>query len=403
MKNELDGLYHHMKGVLLHNSRNKKKLASYINTLKNTLDLGGLYKTLEFANRIPAVTRESKGILFPRNIEDIGSSMHLYKPKSIENEINWILFALNKNYGRIELYLLLKKDFEHSFLLGDYKKAEEVLDIIKKELGYSIWYIEAKFLLLEYLNKSEEQKLFLSEINQKNSKGLINSLLYFLSQRTERNFSAYKYDYDLRTIFSKKRNIENKDVNNYYLFRLNFFEHYLQDDLSSVLVFENYNSLIDRYNQLIFILQALYLNGKNNEIVFSRSRYLYRKTKDAHFIPLIMAGNPSSVEVKQYFNNEYIKIIDLFYSGLYDDVIYECRKYILNDSRFFDVLIFYSQSLISTNKTFVDITKDSNSLINQICRRIYNYFTNIGYRNDHIYIIYIKKIKIYIVLILHMA
>src|SRR5690606_15830168 len=142
----------------------------------------------------------------PKTIEELGKSDTLYKPESVENEIKWLLLSIRKFSKQLSLFVILKKEFENNFLLGDYSKAESVLESVLNETGYSLWYIEAKFLLLEYQNKPEEQKEFLSEINQANKNGMIGTIAHFLSFRTERNLSAYKYDSDISFIFKVNKN-----------------------------------------------------------------------------------------------------------------------------------------------------------------------------------------------------
>lgn len=377
-------LNHYAIGKIL---SSKKKKAT-INLLKNELD----YKTLcEVAEIISKQSKSFKfsffGTTTPETIEELGDGNKVFKPKSIENEIKWSFLSIRDNITKISLFLVLKADFERLFLLAKYDKAFEILELIKKETGVSLWYIETKFLLLEYLNSSDSQKELVSEINQINKRGLISTLSHFLSQRAERNLSAFKYDYDLKMLFEKNKKEIDSDVKDYYLFRLNYFEHYNLTDYTSAVVFENFNSVIDRYLVVRNVLKAMYLKESNRDFVYSRARYLHRKTGDKQLLPILVAYNPKGIP-KEYIDLNYIKILDLYYSGLYEETINECLNFLPNNNFHFDLIIIYCRCHINLKKEFTNISEEHNSLLNQMANKTYNLLYNKGDANDLLYNIY---------------
>src|ERR1043165_1538271 len=275
-------LYHDAIGKVL----SSKQRQNALNIFKNTLE----YKILCLL--ADGVTTSIKPLQFsfygnalPKSIEELGKGDALYKAESVENEIKWMLLSIRKYAKELSLFLILKNEFEKNFLLGDYLKAENILESVLRETGYSLWYIEAKFLLLEYQNKSEAQKEFLSEINEANKKGMIGTLSQFLSFRTEKNLSAYKYDSDINSIFKINKNQFENDTREYYLLRLNFYENYIKADYSAIVLFENCNSIVDRYLLLRDILRVLSLNKIGRAHVYTTVRYIYRKTKDKNLLP----------------------------------------------------------------------------------------------------------------------
>src|ERR1043165_5357267 len=256
-------LYHDAIGKVL----SSKQRQNALNIFKNTLE----YKILCLL--ADGVTTSIKPLQFsfygnalPKSIEELGKGDALYKAESVENEIKWMLLSIRKYAKELSLFLILKNEFEKNFLLGDYLKAENILESVLRETGYSLWYIEAKFLLLEYQNKSEAQK-------------------EFLSFRTEKNLSAYKYDSDINSIFKINKNQFENDTREYYLLRLNFYENYIKADYSAIVLFENCNSIVDRYLLLRDILRVLSLNNSKREFVYTTVRYIYRKTKDKNLLP----------------------------------------------------------------------------------------------------------------------
>lgn len=377
-------LYHAAINKVFSSSRKKDTL----NNLKNSLDYKILYQLTDGLSRaIKPLKFTIYGNPLPKKLEELGKSDTLFKPDSVESEIKWVLLSIRKYSKEISLFLLLKKEFENNFLHGNYDKADNILGSILSETGYSIWYIEAKFLLLEYQNKSEEQKEFLSEINVINKNGTIGTISHFLSFRTERNLSAYKYDSDIDSIFGVNKNKSEQDILQYYLFRLNFYENYLLSDYSVIVLFENGNSVIDRYLLTIDILKLLALNNEKRDFVYKNARYIYRKTNDKYLLPLLYLNNLKT-DLKEYYQEEYIRILDLYYTGLYEDAVLECTQYLLNKDINFDLIIIYTKCHINLNKKIAKISFESNSLLNQIITKIFDLISSNVIRKDLLYNLY---------------
>jgi hypothetical protein len=380
----MKSVYHHAIGKVLSN-RYKKDM---LNTLKNNLDFKNLCLLADgISTAFKPLNFSIYGNSLPKTIEELGKGDTLYKPEAEENEIKWLLLSIRKFSKELSLFLILKKDFEKNFLQGNYKKAEKILETIAIDIGYSLWYIESKFLLLEYQNKSEEQKEFLSKINEINKHGIIGTLSHFLSYRTERNLSAYKYDYDINSIFRINKNKLENDIRGYYLFRLNIYENRAVQDYSAITLFESNNSVIDRYLILRDVLKNLSLNKLKKDFLLTTVKYIYKKTKDCQILPLIYLFDAKS-NIKEYYNDKYTRILDLYYSGLYEETIIECQKFLLTDVSNFDVIVIYAYSHINIGRDIIKVTEEQNSLLNQICLKVYELISSTTIRKDLIYNLY---------------
>jgi hypothetical protein len=381
------------KNIVKHNvsivlSSKKKKEA--LQKLKNKLDYNELDLVInDSLKKIKKLSFSVYGNLIPKQISDLGKSEKFYKPLTIEGEINWLQISIKKEKEKIKFFLLQKKKFEDYFLLSNFFDAEKILNDILDKLGVSLWYIEAKFLLLEYKNEPEKQKLFLSEINEKNKEGTISTVVSFLSQRTEKNLSAYKYDYDISNLFKLKDDSSDgeKESKELYRFRLNFFENYDLDDYKFILLFENENSIIDRYLTLIKVLKVMFLKDEKKSFIYFKSLYLYRKTEDENLYPLLFAFNSKFDSVK-YFDKKYISIIDLYYQGDYKEVIKELPNIIQKNPSQFDLLLLYVKSHINLNIKYNDVTYNENTVINQIGLKIYTLLNNEGNKKTLFYSLY---------------
>lgn len=383
-KTNPSNIYHHAVGKILSSSKKKDALHLF----KNALD----YKILcQLADGIGNTVKPFKftfyGNPLPKTIEELGKSDTLYKPESVENEIKWLLLSIRKFSKQLSLFVILKKEFENNFLLGDYSKAESVLESVLNETGYSLWYIEAKFLLLEYQNKPEEQKEFLSEINQANKNGMIGTIAHFLSFRTERNLSAYKYDSDISFIFKVNKNTSENDTREYYLFRLNFYENYIKSNYSAIVLFENCNSIIDRYLLLRDVLRVLSQDKNKREFIHNTARYIYRKTNDRNLLPLLYLFNPKT-NIKNYYDGKHMRVLDLYYSGFYEDVIIESQELLNTNPSDFDIIIIHAMSHINLRKGLSNITHDSKSLLNHISIKVFELMSSNNIQRDLIYNLY---------------
>lgn len=383
-----------IKQNLLHEFGHPRKIAKLVTDLKNITDFNSIVQIVsEIIRTIPIFEKRFWGILIPKNIKELaGEEVYFYKPELLRNEINWIILAIKQHIDVIRIFIEKRKLFEHNVLLGEFDKALAILDSLEDEIGVSIWLYESKLIVYELMGSKEKAITLISSINKskqldelnepednKKSKkkckkseenGFVTLLLYYLYYRSSKDLSALKYDEDLFINFKKNRTLFQKDHYNYYLFRLNFYKHYNIDDPSIPLMMEAPNSLIDRYIVLIQVLQAAYVKGNFDDTIISRSQYLYKLTNDKALLPFIYLKQPDHNDI-EYFNKEYIGIIDSYYKGDYQNVIKECKTYIRSNTSNFEILKLYTNSLLLAGNGYKPLYLDS-SPINQICIKIYN-------------------------------
>ncbi|BAX81943.1 hypothetical protein [Labilibaculum antarcticum] len=380
-----------VKQNLLSSFRNPKECAEKINDLKNSTDYSLVNSLVQYLKKnIPPFEKCLFGNSLPEKITELGThKTYFYKPESLKNEINWIILSIKNSKEIIKKFIVLRKSFEHEILLGENDKALQILSVVEKEIGVSIWLYESKLLVFELMKKPEEAITLLSKINEarledesnnkknkqkinnkKNENGFVSLLLHYLSYRAQRDISALRYDQDLFNNFKRNRTEFQNDYYNYYLFRLNFYVNYNIDDPSIPLIMESTNSIVDRYVVLIQVLQAAFLKEESKDTIISRSKALYKLTEDSILLPYMFLSNPE-YDCDDYFDKEYLDIIDLYYRGKYSEVIIKCKNYIKLKTDNFEVLRFYCFSLLFANNGYSPIHLDQ-SPINQISRKIFN-------------------------------
>lgn len=330
------------------------------------------------------------GNIFPLEVEDLGGFEDFYvRPESIENEIFWISLQVRLYKEKIQFFVQKKQVFEGLFLHGMYDDAMFVLEEIKKEIGVSIWYYESKLLVFEYMGKPEEKYKLISDVNTRQGAthpGFVTSLLHFVSYRATRNLSAYKYDLDLEINYQRNRTEFQKYNCDYFLFRLNFFKHYDIDNLEAIFTFELTNSLVDRYLLLVNVLQALYVSEKKDTYVTNRAKSLYCYTNDSIWLPMFVHQKPQLIP-NDYYDIEYINILNCYYQGQYNDVIELAKEYIKVKPSSFDIVVLYCRSLLSIEQSFCHVS-NTESPLNQIAQKVYNALSSDNEDKDVLYNLY---------------
>jgi hypothetical protein len=315
------------------------KCSRLLYALKNIEDFNEIIQVVsEITQIVPQFEKRCWGNLLPKSIEDLGKEkMYFYKPISLRSEINWTILGIKQHIDVIKDFLSYKKIFEHQVLLGEYHEALETLDLVEKRLGVSIWLYESKFLVFEMMGDQDKSIFLISRINEsrqneENDNGYVTLLLYYLWNRSKKDLSANKYDEDLFNKFRRNRTDFQKDSYSYHLFRLNYYVHYNIEDTAVPLIMEVTNSIIDRYITLIKVFQSTCVKENNLDVIFSRSQYLYKLTNDSSLIPFLHLKQHQNLIDNEYFDRNYIQIIDSYYKGNYHDVINRCKDFIKADS-----------------------------------------------------------------------
>lgn len=305
------------------------------------------------------------GESLPSDITAIGETNIIVSNNKLEEEINWILISVRKYKNEINKFLVYKKQFETELIIGNYEKAEEILDLIDTQISLSLWSIENRFLLIELRKGLKENTGFLNDINTQNKKPFIRYLAHFYSTKAEKELSVNRYEVNLvKFLLPLIDKGFNADLD-YYFFKLNPFVKNRYEHLSEILAFENYNSIIDKYTSLIKIFQLIItsLSDTDKELrsfIGNRLFYLDKKVKDNN-IKILRTLVTDKFEDIIFDPNDkyYIKILDSYTSGEYE----KCQKMIevaLDlDPLIFELYPIYIKSLIQQRKVLNYGKKDS--------------------------------------------
>ena len=267
----------------------------------------------------------------------------------------------------------------------DVKRGELLLSEIMNGGNFGRHYTKyGEFTTLSNVNKEKKS----------DKVGIVSELLNYLANRSLKNSSAIEYDINLVSRYKRNRNDFQNDRYNYFLFRLNYYQHYDIDDLSVTLIMESLNSAIDRYNLLLYVLRSyLIKEPEHMASVLHFARKLYRMSGDSLLYPFLAINNVQKMP-EDYYSEEFIRILDYYYTGKYEETITACRNFLLKDPSNFDVVKLYSRALLFLHRGFRNIDGNKDCILNEIAFNVYRVMTekdNDQYKdtlyklNKHIY------------------
>lgn len=332
--------------------------------------------TDEIARRSHAIDRVIWGNALPSSITTLGngSNCYFFKPVSLDNEIHWVITGLRRYRHQLQEFVSIRDAVERHILLGNYHEAHSLLEDSIKKVGCTVWYYEMKLAIYGYQDNLNAVLTLLTNVNKEKKKdkcGVVSELLNSLANRSLRNSSAIEYDNNLISRYKRNRNEFQNDRYNYFLFRLNYYQHYEINNLSVMLIMESLNSAIDRYLLLLHVLRSYLIKEPlSRSSILHFANKLYRMTGDVQLLPFLAMEDGNELPEK-YFSKDFIAILDCYYTGKYQDTINLCRDYLRRDPSNFDVVKLYCRALLSVHKGFQFLEGDRDCLLNEIASNVY--------------------------------
>ncbi len=366
--------------------KERKRAAS---DLKENQDYSQLCESVDYIEKnIPKIRQELIfGNPLPKSYKELGKLDDIpFLTKNIDAELNSCLIGVRKYKYEINLFLTYKDTYEKALITGDYEQAENYISKIEKEICFSLWTLENRFVLTELSGNASENKELLSDFNNINeSETLTKRIVHYLSLRAEHSLSINRYINDLEIALSRIK-IENEFISNsfkdYYRFKLTYLNHLDFESYSGILALDFIHSITDRYLNLTRLLTNLlavssYLEKKDERhkvlklYLKNRINYILKKVDDPVLYKLkLFSGNDIFPAFDTEKSIEDIKVIDLYTSGLYDEAEKILPKLLLNKPTQFDLYLLYIKALIYQKKPFKPIG-NKKSIQNSILLDIY--------------------------------
>lgn len=361
--------YHVVSSFLAHRA-NKLNTARLACQLKNIGDSSLAEKALRAIFKMSPRSEEAVwGNSFPQNMGDLGNGNNcfFFKPESLEREINWSILGLKPYSNKLKDYVLLRDQIERNILLGNYHEAKIMLEQSLNKFGYSVWYYEMRLIIAGVQCNIEEGIALITKVNETYKEGNAHGIVPILLQNLyNRSFTETPLRYDNMVASTFKRNRDNSNRYDYYLFRLNYYQYADLDNLSEVVEMEHIQSVIDRYSILLYVLRSCFINqDKKRSAVLRYAKQLYNLTNDLQLLPLLAQDEIEKMP-NAYYDSAFISILDCYYTGDYNTCINLCREYLDHDPSNLYVIKLYCRSLMFLRNGFQPVTQDNESLLHKI-------------------------------------
>ena len=280
-------------------AKNEKKwLAQLGAQLKNFSDSILIKEALNRTEKsIPRLRRILWGNTLPKTVSELGNgdNYYFFKPESLDAEIRWTILGLQRYSKELHAFVQYRDEVEKEMLLGNYAEASDLLEESVKEIGYSVWYYEMRLTIAGYQDKFSELLNIVTNVNKikKDEKiGIVQLIMRDLMLRSQRGMSPLEYDNVTYSRYKSTRTDLQNDGYSYFLFRLNYYQHYDIKGLDSALLIEGLNSIYDRYTTLLYVLRSYYDKKEESRAkVIHFANQLYKLSGDLQILPSIALTN----------------------------------------------------------------------------------------------------------------
>lgn len=353
----------------------KENIARLANQLKNAgnhAETNEAFRTL--FRTAPFIERVVWGNSFPKEIHHLGNgdNCYFFEPESLLHEVSWVVMGLRPHKDKLTAFVNLRDQVERHILLGNYYEVSQLLQDSVRQFGYSVWYYEMRLIAAGCQRNIEEGISLLTRVNETYKKekalGVVPILLQHLYNRS---FTNTPLRYDNMVVSTFKRNRDNSNRFDYYLFRLNYHQYAELDNLSEVVEMEHIQSAADRYMMLLNVLRSCYIfHEELRPAVMRYAKQLYHITADAQLLPFLALDTKSQMP-DSYYDKHFIAILDNYYTGRYNDTTALCREYLQHDPSNLYVVKLYCRSLMFLGNGFQPVTRNNESLLHRIAFNTY--------------------------------
>lgn len=355
--------------ILLGRIDTKIGLIKLKNNFSENIIAEKLQKLLKSNNKVSNYLNKN---LYPKKYDELFKEIFISNyTLDLNRELIWFTTIIKNNASNINLFLSLKKQYEINLINGHYSEARIFLEKIEKEISISLWTLENKFILEEYSNGLEENKKFLSDINEINCDCWTIYLAYMYSYKAEKNVNNVQY----KNRIDKMLEDMPEEIKCYFKFRVLGIENFEYKYACNILVCESMSSVIDIYDTFMKICMTLCSNKdlistiKNTlKKCFSILSNLINDEKIRNLNIILNDYELKNVTDFDYIMNE---ISDLYTRGQYEKVITKCDSIINSYSNCFEVYEYFVKSALRIGYNKIEIKNDNETIQSSIIRGMY--------------------------------
>lgn len=235
--------------------KKQNSLRQGLNTAKIKTESRFYYNILQDLSKNPTYLGLLAPTQFPSNLSLIKKGLPGLQMESTGEELIWSASVLSIFRDKLCTFFEYKEKYDRAVFSGEFVTAENVLKVIEKELGFSIWLIKNRIYLKQAMHGLKEQKDYVEEVINTPSISLHAALMsYHASIRAEENVTFHDLDKEVGEIES--------DVRTYFTYHIMPSNLATINDPEIILFYEQTQPLIDRVLAHISVCQLAIIQGK---------------------------------------------------------------------------------------------------------------------------------------------
>lgn len=320
-------------------------------------------------------TRKSKSLeifrnqLYPKSISELNSGLFLEERCNYEKLLLWYAILINQNAKIINKYIDLKGKYEREFINGNYANANEYLNIIESEIGFSFWSIDNRLAICEYEEGLEKNKAYLETVITSGCDAWVKFCAEFLSFKAEKSINNRQYIHRIEGVFDE----DSKDIASFFREKLLPIQNFEDEEVTDILRLNSKSSIVDMYNTFIKVCIRIISSGDENYIKgIIKAMELITEINDVVITKICwVTSENNKVFIKLSDEDIYFyEISHLYTCGEYRKVISLLNESIEKYSNYFEVYEYYVKSHIMLNQEIC--LENDISIRNQLILAMYS-------------------------------
>ena len=289
--------------------------------------------------------------LFPQNMGQIHTGRTFEPEDDGQRLIFWYANCFSAFKNKINTYLELRNKFEQQLILGNYIDANDILTILEKEVGYSLWSIEARLALCEYEGGLETNKSFLEQISSSGADAWVRNFAYFFSFKAEKGINNRQYCHRINS-YTNRYDDKIKGV---FFDKLFPISEYKLSDIKYILCYIFCFPLVDIYNTFIRLCTRILSDVEADKKIVDSVTGAISTINGINDIVINKLKLKANVECEISFcerDRQFIEICDLYTEGKYTILVEKARILINEIPNCFELYEIYVKAHIMGNLKF---------------------------------------------------
>lgn len=291
-----------------------------------------------------------------------------YRPQEIERELNWYVAIINCFSEKINDFLVMREQFENNFILGEYSKADKLINNIDKKICASIWGLDNRFVLYEYMGGLEKNKEWLAQISSIECDSWVGIYADLFSFKAEKGVNNRQYLHRIDRLFTGVQD----GIKSYFEEKLYPVYTWDVNNIYDLLYYNECSSIIDIYLIFVEVCAAIASNEKIDDHL---KAIVYRSIGRVHNIDDLVIEkikfklDKSTELVLSDFDLKMYEIGNMYTEGKYAEVIHQCCELLEEKANCFELYEYFVKSHVMSNQE-VKVIKE-NTVLQELIQYMY--------------------------------